>query len=187
MTVPRFLYRTRDHLPLFCWLLALWTVLWGSPRPAVLLSGVPLAAAVVRGFALPPLLPRVAVRPWRLVLLLGFMLADLLQSGITVAWQALRHGPRARAAVVEVPLRADTDLLIAATATLTTLTPGTLVLEIDRDRRLLYVHALPAGSPRQAERRRHEVLRAEHHVTWALARAGAAGRDQGPRPAEGTT
>lgn len=187
MTVHRILSRARDQLPLFCWLLVLWAILWGSARPAVLLSGALLSAAVVRGFALPPLLPRVPVRPWRLVRLLGYMLADLLQSGITVAWQVLRYGPRTTAAVVEIPLRADTDLLIAATASLATLTPGSLVLEIDRDRRLLYVHALPAGDPRQTELRRREVLRAEHHVCWALARTGADERDHAPRPGEETS
>ncbi|MBQ0986990.1 Na+/H+ antiporter subunit E [Streptomyces sp. F63] len=184
MTGHPILSRARDQLPLFCWLLVLWTILWGSVRPAVLLSGALLSAAIVRGFALPPLLPRVPVRPWRLVRLLGYMLADLLLSGITVAWEVLRSGPRTTAAVVEIPLRADTDLLIAATASLATLTPGTLVLEIDRDRRLLYVHALPARDPRQAERRRREVLRAEHHVLWALARAGADDRSPARRPGE---
>jgi multicomponent Na+:H+ antiporter subunit E len=41
------------------------------------------------------------------------------------------------------------------------LTPGTMVLEIDRDRRLLYVHVLDAGSRRVVDGFYREVAQLE--------------------------
>jgi len=41
------------------------------------------------------------------------------------------------------------------------LTPGTMVLEIDRDRRLVYVHVLDIGSQRAANRFYAEIAQLE--------------------------
>ncbi|NJQ00361.1 Na+/H+ antiporter subunit E [Streptomyces zingiberis] len=168
--------RIRRHLPMVGWLWFLWLLLWGSVSPGVLLSGLAVALAVVVSFPLPPVMPRPVLRPWGVLRLVGCMLADLVGSAVTVAWQALRHGPSTPGAVVEVEVAADSDLLIAATATLATLTPGTLVLEIDRRGRLLYVHALPVRDAVTAEHRREEVRTAERHVYAAFGRDRAAER-----------
>jgi multicomponent Na+:H+ antiporter subunit E len=153
---------------MFVWLWLLWIALWGSLSAVVLIGGLLVAAGVLFAFRMPALGLRVTVRPLRLLALLGHLLADLAGSAVAVAWAAIRYGRRVPAAVVEVRLAADSDLLIAATTLVTSLSPGSLVLEIDRERRLLYVHVLPVGDPADAGRKRGAVRKAERATAAAL-------------------
>ncbi|MFE6281395.1 Na+/H+ antiporter subunit E [Streptomyces sp. NPDC057877] len=159
--------RVVRQLPMVGWLWVLWILLWGSLGPLVLVGGALVALVVVAAFPLPPVPGRVP-RPWATVRLLVRLLADLVGSGAVVAWQAVRHGPRTAAAIVEVPLRADSDLLITAVAEVTTMAPGALVMEIDRRRRRLYVHALPVRDAHDVEARRAEARSVERTVARAM-------------------
>ncbi|WP_053171310.1 Na+/H+ antiporter subunit E [Streptomyces sp. SBT349] len=150
------------------WLWLLWIMLWGSAGGTVVLGGLLIAAGVLGTFWMPPVRNRVAVRPLRLLGLAGHLLVDLVVSAVAVGWAAVRHGPRAPSAVIEVRLAEDSDLLIAVIAYLTTMTPGSLVLELDRDRRLLYVHVLPVAGPAQAEAHRRAVGKAERAAALAI-------------------
>lgn len=176
MTRRHPLYRVLRRWPSVCLLWLLWVVLWAGTGPVVLVGGLVVAVLVVFGFPLPAITPRATLRPWLLARLVGRLLVDLVVSSALVAWQAVRHGPRTPAAVIEVPLTADSDLLVTVTALLTTVTPGALVVEIDRARLLLYIHALPVRGPLDADRRRREVQDAERRVIRAL------GRDPAVRP-----
>lgn len=167
------------HLSAVVWLWLLWVLLWGSTGPVVVLGGLVVAVLLVVAFPLPPVAPGTVPRPLPIAHLLAHVLADFVRSGVTVAWQALRHGPRTTAAVVEVPLGVDSDLLIAAVAEITTLTPGALVMEIDRRGRRLYVHALPVRDRRGLARRRGEVQAVERRVARV---AGLTSGEGGDRP-----
>ncbi|MEV7788861.1 Na+/H+ antiporter subunit E [Streptomyces sp. NPDC088106] len=156
------------RLPLIVWLWILWVLLWGSTSATVLVGGLLVAVAVVLPFPLPAVLPGAVPRPLRIGRLVAHLLTDLVRSGLTVAWQVVRHGGRTSSAIIEVPLRVDSDLLITAVAEVTTITPGTVVTEIDRRRGLLYVHALPANDERDIARRREEVQDVERRVTRAV-------------------
>ncbi|MGW9493709.1 Na+/H+ antiporter subunit E [Streptomyces prasinus] len=162
------------------WLWLLWVLLWGSVGPVVLVGGLLVAVAVVRSFSLPPILPGAVPRPLAIGRLLAGLLKDIVVSGATVAWQALRYGERTSTAIVEVPLRVDSDLLITAVAELTTIAPGTLVVEIDRRRQRLYVHALPVRDEADVDRRREAVQTLERRVARAVGRGrrtGSSGDD----------
>ncbi len=188
MTRRRHARSVMRHVPMIAWLWLLWVLLWGSASPVVLLGGLLVATVIVAGFALPPVLPGAVPRPLRIGRLLFHLLADLVRSGAVVAWQVVRHGRRTSAAIVEVPLRVDSDLLITAVAEITTMTPGTLVAEIDRGRRRLYVHALPVDDEQDLVRRKNAVQGVERRVTRAVGagrrhRGGVTGRDpEGGRP-----
>ncbi|GAA4687517.1 Na+/H+ antiporter subunit E [Streptomyces chumphonensis] len=164
------------------WLWALWVLLWGTPSAVVVVGGLLVSLAVTFAFRLPPVAHRAALRPVLLAVLVLRLLADLVVSAVDVAVAAVRLGPRARAAVVEVPLAADSDLMVTGTAVLTTMTPGNLVLEIDRDRRLLYVHLLPVSGPAAARRRRQDLRATEREVVHALGPADAPHPEDGDRP-----
>ncbi|RKN07576.1 Na+/H+ antiporter subunit E [Streptomyces radicis] len=150
------------------WLWLLWIMLWGSLRATVVVGGLLVAVGVLTAFRMPPMRNRLTLRPLRLVRLTGHMLVDLAVSAVSVGWAAVRHGPRAPAAVIEVELAENSDLLIATTAYLTTMTPGTLVLEIDRERRLLYVHALPVPGQDAVDAQRRAVSAAERVAARAI-------------------
>ncbi|HEX5567225.1 MAG TPA: Na+/H+ antiporter subunit E [Streptomyces sp.] len=167
------LRRVLQQWPVICWLLLLWVLLWGSVSPAVLLSGGVVAVLVVLLFPLPQITRRARFQLLWLLALPGHIVADLVTSTVTVAREAVLRGPRVKAAVLEVPLWAESDLKIAATANLASLTPGTLALEIDREGRKLYVHALPARDAREVEVRRQEVVTSERWMVQTLGPASA--------------
>ncbi|CAL9659632.1 hypothetical protein SUDANB176_06942 [Streptomyces sp. enrichment culture] len=178
--------RFLHHLPLLVWLWLLWIALWGSTGAVVLVGGLLAAVAVVVAFPLPSVLPGTVPRPPRVGLLLLHLLADLVRSGITVAWEAVRHGGRARSAIIEVPLHVDSDMLITAVAEITTIAPGTVVIEIDRRRRRLYVHTLPVRGREDIARRRREMQAVERRVAHAVGhRHGPAGRGSPSDPSDG--
>ncbi|MDG9701267.1 Na+/H+ antiporter subunit E [Streptomyces sp. DH37] len=165
--------RWRGRWPVAAWLWLLWIGLWGSVSPVVLVCGAAVAVLVVLLFPLPPISHRASIHPAALAAMAAHVLVDLVRSAVVVAREAVLRGPRARAAVLEVQLEADTDLLITATSHLVTLTPGTMVLEIDRERRRLYVHALPVHDPSQVLARRAETAGDERRVVRALGTAEA--------------
>ncbi|PJE99594.1 Na+/H+ antiporter subunit E [Streptomyces carminius] len=161
--------------PVAGWLWLLWVVLWGSVSPVVILGGLLVALLVVLLFPLPPITHRLAVHPLWVVAMAGHLLVDLTGSALIVAREAVLRGPRVRAAVLEAPLRVDTDLLITAASHLTTMTPGSMVLEIDRGERLFYIHSLPVRDAAEAEAQRGDVASAERRVRRALAPGGRGG------------
>ncbi len=63
-------------------------------------------------------------------------------SGAQVAWRALGPGGQRQSAIVRVQLRADSDLLLTIIAETVSLVPGSLVLDLDREERLIAVHLL---------------------------------------------
>ncbi|GAA2424200.1 Na+/H+ antiporter subunit E [Streptomyces macrosporus] len=156
---------------LLVWLWLLWIVLWGSVSPVVLVTGLVVAGLVLLLFPLPPHTHRLTVHPLWAVAMVGHLLVDLVGSALTVAREALLRGPRARAAVLEARLEVDNDLLVTAAAQTTALTPGSLVLEIDRAERLFYVHALPVRDAAEAEDQRGDVRDAERWVVRAFGTA----------------
>ncbi|MBT3150223.1 Na+/H+ antiporter subunit E [Streptomyces sp. CHD11] len=169
------------RLPLIVWLWILWVLLWGSTSALTLVGGLLVVAAVVLPFPLPAVLPGAVPRPLSIGRLAAHLLIDLVRSGLTVAWQVVRHGGRTTSAIIEVPLRVDSDLLVTAVAEVTTVTPGTVVTEIDRGRGLLYVHVLPAHDDRDIAHRRDEVRTVEHRVARAVGHRHH-GDAHGPRP-----
>jgi multicomponent Na+:H+ antiporter subunit E len=75
----------------------------------------------------------------------AFFAKELVVSALRVAYDVLHPRPRMRPAIVSVPLDVRTNGQITLLAILITLTPGTLALDVSRDRRTLLVHAMFAA------------------------------------------
>jgi multicomponent Na+:H+ antiporter subunit E len=67
---------------------------------------------------------------------------ELLTANLAVAYQVLAPSLPIEPAVVEVPLRVETDLAITTIANSITLTPGTLTMDYDSEANSLYVHTI---------------------------------------------
>jgi multicomponent Na+:H+ antiporter subunit E len=78
----------------------------------------------------------------KLVSFAGFFLWQLLQANLRVAHDVVTPKFYMQPAVLGIPLEAETDAEITLLASLITLTPGTLSLELSEDRRTLYLHAM---------------------------------------------
>ncbi len=74
--------------------------------------------------------------------LTGYVLWEILLSGIRVAWEVLTPRARARPGIIRVPLDLERDDQIALLAHLVTLTPGTVSLDVTPAKDALYVHVM---------------------------------------------
>lgn len=98
--------------------------------------------------------------------LIIFFIGDLVKSSVQVASAVLFRHHRGRSRFVEMPLDVETDFGVMLTANLITLTPGTLSVDFDVERRVLLIHAMFADDPAavaqglkdEVERRVIEVL-----------------------------
>ena len=161
-------HRVRHQLPLLVWLVLVWNLLWGTWSWANLISGIAVALAVTFLLPLPPVEGGTRVRPVALLAFLGWFFLDLVMSGAQVAWQTIRPSGIAHSAIILVELRTDSDLLLTIVAEATALVPGSLVIDLDRERQSLAVHVLHVTDLADVERRRASVLRMEERVVRAF-------------------
>ncbi len=125
----------------------LWAAMTGSFSGINLLFGGligGLAALLLRRF-----LPHSGSlrRTGRILSLLGLFLYELMASAVRVAVIVLRPDMSKviQPAIVAVPLAVKSDIEITLLASLVTLTPGTLSIDVSQDRTTLYVHTLVLG------------------------------------------
>jgi multicomponent Na+:H+ antiporter subunit E len=103
----------------------------------------------------------------QLVRFVLFFLVELVKANLRVAYDVLTPTHHMQPGVVAIPLDLETDEEITLLATLITLTPGTLCLDVSGDRRTLYLHAMYVRDPEATraeikhgfERRVMELLR----------------------------
>jgi multicomponent Na+:H+ antiporter subunit E len=156
------------RLPSVVWLTLVWVLMWGTFSAASIVGGVLVAVLVTALFRLPPAPDRLPVRPVRFVGLILFLVYDLVVSGAEVSWQVLRYGPRARGAIMAVPLISSSDRVVTVMANALSLSPGTMALQIDHDQDVWYVYALGPRDRAAVERARRRVLDMQRRVLAAL-------------------
>jgi multicomponent Na+:H+ antiporter subunit E len=170
---------------------ALWVLLWGDLSWANVLAGVVLGALVALAFPLPPIGAAGTLRPGPLAHLVGRFASDLVFASFQVAWTAVRPGPTPRGGLVPVPLRSSSDLFIATTAGLSSMVPGTVVVDLDRAGSTLRLHVLDlagSGGPdgvRESVRALEERLLRAFATRAELVRLGLAEPAGGPAATPG--
>ncbi|WES63645.1 Na+/H+ antiporter subunit E [Microbacter sp. GSS18] len=162
------LTRLRRQLPFFVWLVVLWMLLWGQFTWTAFLTGLIAAIVVTRVFRLPPVELSGRVNLWYGLVFVVEFLGSLVAGSLTVAWQAVSPRGQPGAAIIAVPLVTDDDLIMTHTAVTASLIPGSLVLEADRERRVLYLHVIGVSDQRDVERQRESVLRWERRIVMAV-------------------
>lgn len=153
-----------------CWLILAWVLLWGTLSAANILSGLAVALLITLLLPMPVVPVEGRLHPVSFVKLLLVVGWSLVQSSLQVAWLALKPGPAPLSAVLRVGFAVKSDLVLALGVNAINLTPGTMVLEIDRDRRLLYVHVLDVGSPLAVDRFHREIKQLERLLIAAFER-----------------
>ncbi len=156
------------QLPFFVWLIALWMMLWGQFTWVSFLTGLVAALIVTRVFRLPPVELSGRVNLWYGAIFVLEFLAAVVWGSLTVAGQVLNFSRQPGAAIIAVQLVTDDDLIMTHTAVTASLIPGSLIVETDRDRRILYLHVLGARTSRDVERQRATVHRWERQIVMAV-------------------
>ena len=150
------------------WLTLVWMALWGDLSLFHLLAGFGVAVLVCVVFPLPSLRMHVRIRPLRLVWLVLHFVADVVKASIQVAWTTLQLGRDPRNAVIEVDLRTPSDFVLTLVAEMTSLVPGSLVVEARRSTHTLFLHVLDARDEAGVARMRRDVLALERRVVLAF-------------------
>lgn len=160
--------RRRDQAVALGWLVVAWMLLWGDVSWGNLAAGLVVGTAVLLFFPLPPVTFGGRVRPRALLAFMATFVVELVNASVHVAVLALRIGYRPRGAIIAVPLRVRTDLNLALTAEVISLVPGTLILDTDRARGVLYVHVLDVRGPGDLTASRKRVLTVERRIVRAI-------------------
>ena len=95
------------------------------------------------GHLRPPLAQRAAWLP----VLAGAVLADILHGTWDVALRVLHLRALKRPGLVRVPIAERSERGVAVSALATTLSPGTVLIDIDWERRDLLLHVIDASDP----------------------------------------
>ena len=156
------------QLPLLVGLVVLWMFLWNQLTVLSLVSGVVVALLVTRVFFLPPVELSGRFNLGWAVVFLGRFLFDLVVASVEVAWKAVRPAGVRSNAIVAVQLHTRSDFIMTLVAEAVSLVPGSLVVEADRERSILYMHALAVEDADGVEEVRASVLGFEKRIARAL-------------------
>jgi multisubunit Na+/H+ antiporter MnhE subunit len=133
-------------------LAAVYLLALGSFHPGDLALGLLLAAGLSFGLRGrlerpqgegPPLAARVAAAP----LLLAALLAEVTRGTWDVALRVLGLRPLEHPGIVAIPIGERSELGVAVTGLLAGLSPGSLLLDVDRERRAMLFHVIDASDP----------------------------------------
>jgi multicomponent Na+:H+ antiporter subunit E len=143
-----------------CWLILVWMLLWGTVSAANILSGLAIALLITVAYY-------------------------LVLSSIQVAWLALRPGPPPLSAVLRAHLAIKSDLVLALAVNIVNLIPGSIALEIDQVRRIIYVHVIGVDSDRAVNQFYRQVAEVERLLVSTFEREAdwrPAAREEADRP-----
>ena len=156
------------QLPFFIWLVALWMLLWGQFTVLALLTGIAVAVFVTAQFRLPPVELSGRVNVWWTLIFFAEFLVSVVQGSLVVAWQVIDPRRQPGAAIIAEPLVTDDDLIMTHVGVTCSLIPGSLVIDLDRDRRILYMHVLGARNDAQIDKHKRQVLHWEERIVRAV-------------------
>lgn len=144
-----------------CWLMLVWILLWGTVSAANVLSGLAIALLITLLLPLPTVPIEGKLHPLSLLRLGVTVFYYLALSSVQVAWLAVKPGPPPMSAVLRAHVAVKSDLVLALACNIFNLIPGSIVLEIDKTRRMLYMHVIDVGSDRAMNRFYRQVAEVE--------------------------
>ncbi|TQN32285.1 multisubunit sodium/proton antiporter MrpE subunit [Haloactinospora alba] len=160
--------RMLGRLPTVLWLTVMWGLLWGDFSPGTVIAGAVVASGCYAVAKLPHIPVKLRFSPVPALRLAAYIAFDLVASSVHVAVHVLWRPSRVRGAIVAVPMRTDSDLLLAMVSGGLSLITGSLVIELNRDRGVVYVHGIPIHSPQSVGRLRRQIQRTEEQFVRAF-------------------
>jgi multicomponent Na+:H+ antiporter subunit E len=152
------------------WLMLVWILLWGTVSAANIVSGLTIALVITLLLPLPVVPIEGRVHPLALLRLIGLVAWYLVLSSVQLAWLAAKPGAPPLSAVLRAHMAIKSDLVLALAVNIINLTPGTIVLEIDQVRRIIYVHVIDVGSDRAVNRFYRQIAQIERLLVASFER-----------------
>ena len=156
------------QLPFLAWLIVLWMLVWNQFTVLSFVTGLVVAIFVTRVFRLPTVELSGRINLWYAALFVVRFLWAILLGAIAVTIQVFDFRRQPGAAIIGVPLRYADDLVMTHVSITASLIPGSLVVETDRDRSILYLHIIGVRDLDDVEQQRQGVLRWERRIVRAL-------------------
>lgn len=149
------------------WLVAVWVALWGSLTIGNVLGGLLVGGTLLAAFPVRDAVPAsLYLRPLQTLRLLGIFIRDLVGANVVVAREVLSPGAKeVNEGVIAVPATDASTLVLSVLAAMISLTPGTLIIELQPAPAVLYVHVFHLHTVEEA---RLDILRTERAVIRAL-------------------
>lgn len=163
--------RTRRRgvsFPMTAWLLVLWLAVFGSVTPLNIVGGLIVSLAVQLLFPLPTSSHLWHWRIFPLLYLAARFVWDLIVAGAQVAWIVV-SGKDHDDGIIRCDMRSDDPVYITIVAAMTSMVPGTIVVEASRETRSLYLHVLDLEAHGGVEGVRRAVRAQEARVLVAFA------------------
>lgn len=144
-------------------LAVLWMFLWGSFNLYTLVAGL------VAGYLLLGLYSRITDQPnyagkiWRLLSFFCYFVRILVKANIQIAIEILTPTHHQTPRIIRYDVTGLSDVQITTLSNSISLTPGTLVMDISADKRLLYIHCMyahdRAAAVRGLDELKHRLLK----------------------------
>lgn len=150
------------------WLTIVWVLLWGDISAGNIVSGFLLALLLTTLTPLPAATFDGRFRPKALIRFVVVFLIDVVRASIQISSYALR-GKKPRGAVIRVQTRAHSDVFLSATAGMTSLVPGSVVVDAHASSGTLYIHVFDVDIAGGLEAAHQEVLDQEERILRAFA------------------
>ena len=152
------------------WLTFVWVLLWGQVTWANVIMGVVVGLVVLTVLPLPRVPVEGRIHPIAALGLLVNLIVNFFISSAQVAWAAVRPGEPPLGAVLRVHVAIKSDLVLTLAVDYLNLVPGTMVVEIDHLRRMLYIHVFDVRSQKQIDNFHKQVERVERLFIQAFER-----------------
>lgn len=156
------------QLPFLAWLIVLWMLVWNQFTVLSAVTGLLVAIFVTRVFRLPTIELSGRVNIWYLAVFIVQFLWAIVLGAIAVTIQVFDFRRQPGAAIIGIDLRYADDLITTHVSITASLIPGSLVVETDRDRGILYLHIIGVRNRKQVEEQRAGVLRWERRIVRAV-------------------
>ncbi len=149
-----------------------WVILWGSITPMIVVGGILCAYLITVVFPLPPIHWGGRFRPLWFISLAAHLLKDLVVSSVRILQLAFERKVNLNAGIIRVDLASDHDLYQVQVAQVISLVPGTVVVEVVRHPRRLYLHAIDLVGDDPVARIQAMVHRVESRVVHTFGSRG---------------
>ncbi|KZE99992.1 MAG: Na+/H+ antiporter subunit E [Rhodococcus sp. (in: high G+C Gram-positive bacteria)] len=143
------------------WLTAVWVLLWGNVSVANVLGGMVVGLGIMMLLPLPKVPVEGRIHVLSLIRLVAVYIYLAAESSVNVAWLAIRPKAPPVTGVLRCRIAIKSDLVLTLLVDGLNMFPGTMVLEIDQTRRLIYVHVLDMGTQKAVDSFYRSVRRLE--------------------------
>jgi multicomponent Na+:H+ antiporter subunit E len=173
-----------NQIPPLIALVVLWMLLWGEFSWLNLLVGLLVGIVVTVAFYLVPVQVSGRLHPLHSVVFFVRLILDIVRASIDVSWLAVKPRLVTSNAILAIRLRTRSDLILTWTAVATSIVPGSIVVDIDRESSILYLHVLSMHSAVDIDSFRRRVLETERRIVRGFGSGEDVERMSGVRPAD---